>query len=91
MPRSIPEAHPFGAELAQVTELAEEYSMRDSPHILDEDEQYLEAHGLVKLSADDYMNDVQEIFSAFFQQAPKRAPSRSIPRQQPPATGPMWI
>jgi hypothetical protein len=65
--------------------------MRGSPHVLDEDEQYLQSHGLVKLSADDYMNDVQEIFSAFFQQPPKRAPSRSIPQQQAPAAGPMWI
>lgn len=90
-PQAIPEEHPFGAELAKVTELAEEYSMRSSPHVLDEDELYLQSHGLVKLSADDYMNDVQEIFSAFFQQPPKRAPSRSIPRQELPTTGPMWI
>lgn len=91
-PRSAPESHPFGAELAQVTELAEEYSMRNTPHVLDEDEQYLQSNGLVKLSVDDYMNDVQELFSNFFQQAPKRAPTRRIPPQQPPAAaGPMWI
>lgn len=90
-PRSTPESHPFGAELAQVTELAEEYSMRNTPHVLDEDEQYLQSHGLVKLSVDDYMNDVQELFSSFFQQPPKRAPARNIPPQQPAAAGPMWI
>lgn len=94
-PRVMPEAHPFGAELAQVTELAEEYSMRTTPHVLDEDEQYIQTHGLVKLSADDYMNDVQELFSAFFQQPPKRAPSRApsrnIPAQPIAAAGPMWI
>lgn len=91
-PRSAPEPHPFGAELAQVTELAEEYSMRGSPAGLDEDDQYIQSHGLVKLSIDDYMNDVQEIFSAFFQQqVPKRAPARQFQPQQPAPAGPMWI
>jgi hypothetical protein len=93
LPRLIPEiAHPFGAELAQVTELAEEYSnAKNALYVIDEDEQYLQSHGLMKLSVDDYMNDVQELFSLFFQQPPKRMPKLS--QQQPVAVpaGPMWI
>lgn len=88
-PRSVPEPHPFGAELAQVTELAEEFSAssKGGPYIMDEDDQYLHSHGLMKLNFDDYMNDVQELFDVFYQQPPKRAPRVHVPI---PA-GPAWI
>ncbi|KAG8527022.1 uncharacterized protein KY384_008451 [Bacidia gigantensis] len=59
---SKPEAnHPFGAELAQVTEVAEGFGATDAI-IMDEEEQYLMSHGLCKFGADDYIMEVQGLF-----------------------------
>lgn len=51
--------HPFGAELAQVDELAEEIGGRD---VIDQDEHYLVGRGLHQWTADDYMNDIIAFF-----------------------------
>lgn len=75
------QAHPFGHELAQVTELAEEYGARSSASKLDEEDSiYINAKGLVKLSAEDYLSDVQSLISSFF---PEMARAK--------ATTPLWI
>ncbi|KAH7034903.1 uncharacterized protein B0I36DRAFT_85470 [Microdochium trichocladiopsis] len=66
--------HPFGQELAQVTEIAEEFGIRDKIQITDEEEQELKAKGLFKFQADDYINEVQSIFTTFFQPETKAAP-----------------
>ncbi|KAL8948536.1 MAG: hypothetical protein Q9222_005286 [Ikaeria aurantiellina] len=61
---SNPEAdHPFGAELAQVNELAEEISANEAT-ILDEEEQYLIGNGFCKFSANDYIDEIQVYFGA---------------------------
>ncbi|KAL8872543.1 MAG: hypothetical protein Q9174_001849 [Haloplaca sp. 1 TL-2023] len=55
--------HPFGAELAQVDELAEEIVANEAT-MLDEEEQYLVDNGLCKFSANDYLDEIQGYFEA---------------------------
>lgn len=55
------DSHPFGQELAQVSELAEEYSSRDK---LDADEG-LSAHGLFKFSAEDYISEIHSLIAEY--------------------------
>jgi len=61
------EPHPFGNELAQVTELAEEYGVQGRMHVIDEEEQELVSRGLFKFGAEDYMNEIQELFMNAFE------------------------
>jgi len=63
---SGPEPHPFGNELAQVTELAEEYGMQGHMQVIDEEEQELLSRGLFKFGAEDYMNEIEELFTSAF-------------------------
>ena len=72
--------HPFGQELAQVTELAEEYSAGSSLDTIDEEQQYLDSRGLVKLSAVDYLGAIQSLTASFFPE---------LRNAVPPA--PLWI
>lgn len=63
---SKPEAnHPFGAELAQVNELAEEFGVQVVT-VWDEEEQFLIEHGLQKYTVDDYVNEIQGLFGGVF-------------------------
>lgn len=82
-PTAIPsnETHPFGRELAQVSELAEEYSAQGRVAIMDEELQYLESRGLVRLSVSDYLGAVQSISTAFFPEENRTAA----------AAAPLWI
>lgn len=50
-------AHPFGKELAQVNELAEELGLRES--VVDEEEKILMQKGLQKFGAADYLAEIQ--------------------------------
>lgn len=59
---------PFGHELAQVTELAEEFSAKGRLEVIHEDEQYLRTRGLVQMTADDYLNEVHELMATFWPQ-----------------------
>ncbi|KAG5942229.1 hypothetical protein E4U53_007281 [Claviceps sorghi] len=77
----VREMHPFGHELAQVTELAEEYTPNTRLNVIEEEEQYIFSHGLQKFSPDDYMSAVQSISAMFF---PER-------RHVAPAPPPLWI
>ena len=64
---SKPEAnHPFGAELEQVNELAEEYCAREVA-ILDEEEQYLMSHGLCKFGVEDYVAEIEGMFGGVYE------------------------
>lgn len=58
--------HPFGPELAQVTEIAEEYGVKEQLNEVSAEEQELAAKGLSKFSADDYLNEIHGLFSSFF-------------------------
>ncbi|MCJ1373030.1 hypothetical protein MMC20_004256 [Loxospora ochrophaea] len=57
--------HPFGAELAQVNELAEEFA-KDTI-VLDEEEQFLMSQGLKKFGAEDYVMEIQGLFGGVFE------------------------
>ncbi|PNY24657.1 Uncharacterized protein TCAP_05407 [Tolypocladium capitatum] len=74
------DTHPFGQELAQVTELAEEYGAAACLATMDEDRQYLDSRGLVKLSAADYLGAIQSLAAAFFPETKHAA-----------APAPLWI
>lgn len=74
------ELHPFGQELAQVTEIAEEYGVKEQLNVIDEEEQELAARGLFKFSAEEYLCEIQGLFANFFSERPI---------VQPPAA--LWI
>lgn len=74
------DSHPFGNELAQVSEIAEEYGLSEQMAILDPEEQELTSRGLFKFSAEQYINDIQDLLmNAFSEPAPR------------PAMATMWI
>ncbi|KFX86177.1 hypothetical protein O988_09728 [Pseudogymnoascus sp. VKM F-3808] len=56
-------ANPFGNELAQVRELAEEYSGGAARRAMNEEEQELFRLGLCKFSAADYAAEIQGLYS----------------------------
>jgi len=62
----IHDAHPFGNELAQVTELAEEYGIQGEMKVIDEEEQELLSKGLFKFGANDYVNEILGFFEEAF-------------------------
>ncbi|OLN95859.1 hypothetical protein CCHL11_05037 [Colletotrichum chlorophyti] len=66
------DSHPFGRELAQVTEIAEEFGIKDD--VMCEEERALKAEGLCKFKAEDYLAEVQSLFASFFpdNHAPQR-------------------
>lgn len=57
--------HPFGPELEQVNELAEEIRAQDVL-ILDEEEQYLADHGLCKFGAQDYLDEINGLLGGSY-------------------------
>ncbi len=64
--------HPFGLELAQVSEIAEEYGIKE--HLassIDMEEQEMRAKGLFKFSADEYLSEVRGLFAGFIISAPR--------------------
>jgi len=61
------EQHPFGNELAQVSELAEEYGIsKEKLAVVDEEEQELVSRGLFKYRAEDYMSEIHGLFMSAF-------------------------
>jgi hypothetical protein len=67
MPVPHPVQHPFGNELAQVSELAEEYGIsKETLTVVDEEEQELISRGLFKFRAEDYMSEIQGLFMSAF-------------------------
>lgn len=58
--------HPFGKELAQVNELAEEFGISDVT-LVDEEEDYLTSNGLIKFGAEDYMMEIEELLGGVFE------------------------
>lgn len=58
--------HPFGQELAQVTEIAEEYGVKEKLNEYAAEEQEMAAMGLCKFSADDYLKEIKGFFVTFY-------------------------
>jgi hypothetical protein len=63
---SGPGPHPFGNELAQVTELVEEYGVQSRMQVIDEEEQELISKGLFKFDAEDYMHEIECLLADAF-------------------------
>jgi len=62
-----PDSHPFGNELAKVTELAEDYGIsQQTLAVVDKEEQELASRGLFKFRAEDYMSEIQGLFISAF-------------------------
>lgn len=57
-------AHPFGRELAQVNEVAEEFGATSA--VLDEEEQEILNKGLCKFGVDDYINEIAGLYGGVF-------------------------
>ncbi|MCJ1252708.1 hypothetical protein MMC24_000514 [Lignoscripta atroalba] len=65
-----PEAnHPFGAELEQVNELAEEFAAKEVT-LWDEEEQFLIENGLHKYGVEDYVMEIEPLFGGAFEDVP---------------------
>ncbi|KAK4648805.1 uncharacterized protein QC761_113660 [Podospora bellae-mahoneyi] len=58
--------HPFGQELAQVSEIAEEYGLKEQMNVVDVEEKEMVAKGLKKFNANDYLGEIQGLFANFF-------------------------
>jgi len=58
-------SHPFGKELEQVNEVAEDFGVSDS--VLDEEEQFLRRKGLKKFGAGDYMMEIEGLYGGIFE------------------------
>ena len=73
------DTHPFGHELAQVSELVEEYGISAQKlEIIDPEEQDLLSRGLYKFRAEDYVSEIHGLFLNAFGEAKAPMP-------------PMWI
>jgi hypothetical protein len=59
-------AHPFGKELEQLDEIAEEFggAVRDAER--EADVSFMRQHRLAKFSVADYLEDLEPIFNHFF-------------------------
>jgi len=55
--------------LAQVSEIAEEYGVKEKLNELETEEKELVAKGLVKFSADDYLSEINSLIASFFADA----------------------
>lgn len=75
-------SHPFGQELAQVTELAEEYATKPQvkamERAMEEDREYIESRGLFKHCASEYLGDIQSLSAKFFPDRHNTAPSTPL-------------
>lgn len=63
MSQHTSELHPFGKELEQVNEVAEEFG---NLRVMDEEELMLHRKGLKKFSVDDYLSEVEELYGSIF-------------------------
>lgn len=87
-PSQYPSQHPFGAELAQVNEMAEEFGVSDrKDDIHDEEERELINRGFCKFSADVYLHDVEVLMAMFFHNKDIRqsrpAPAKDVRQSRP--------
>ncbi|KAK4162079.1 hypothetical protein QBC43DRAFT_87165 [Cladorrhinum sp. PSN259] len=67
--------HPFGPELQQVSEIAEEYGIKEQVNVADAEDKEMIAKGLLKFTASDYLGEIQGLISSFFvEEQPNPAP-----------------
>ncbi|KAI1435279.1 hypothetical protein GGR50DRAFT_694295 [Xylaria sp. CBS 124048] len=68
------EPHPFGQELAKVSELAEELGVKEKLQDTSDEAQQLIAKGLKLYTADDYLNEIQDLLSYYMTPEPAPLP-----------------
>ncbi|CCC04921.1 hypothetical protein SMACR_04288 [Sordaria macrospora] len=81
--------HPFGQELAQVTEIAEEYGVKEKLNEFAVEEQEMAAMGLCRFSADDYLKEIKGFFVTFYDVEPIEPVTPVAASAAAPATA--WI
>jgi len=59
------QAHPFGAELAKVNEVAEDFG--GSSALLDEEEQFMVNNGLCKFGVMDYIEEIAGMYGGIYE------------------------
>lgn len=57
--------HPFGRELAQVNEIAEEFGA--TARLLDEEEQEIMSKGFRKFGVEDYLDEIAGLYGGIFE------------------------
>ena len=62
--------HPFGKELEQLSEVAEEFGSTVRDVEADADRIFMEAHGLEYFCATDYLLEIQDILDTVFEEEP---------------------
>ncbi|KAI5212778.1 hypothetical protein E4T42_07306 [Aureobasidium subglaciale] len=62
--------HPFGKELEQLNEVAEEFGTTVRDVEADADRVFMDAHGLDHFSADDYMMEIADMLNVIFEDEP---------------------
>ncbi|KIW98136.1 uncharacterized protein Z519_01720 [Cladophialophora bantiana CBS 173.52] len=62
---SMDSSHPFGRELAQVNEIAEEFGA--TARLLDEEEQEILSKGLYKFKVEDYLDEIAGLYGGIFE------------------------
>ncbi|KAK8205531.1 hypothetical protein M8818_004900 [Zalaria obscura] len=63
-----PNTHPFGRELEQLNEVAEEFGSAVRDAEADADRVFMEAHGLEQYGATDYMTEIQDLLSSILEE-----------------------
>jgi hypothetical protein len=58
--------HPFGPELAQVREIAEEYGLKERLKLVEREENDMVVKGLLKFSGMDYQHEIQSLYNSIF-------------------------
>lgn len=66
--------HPFGKELEQLNEVAEEFHEAVRDVEIDEDSQIMRKKGLVKLCAADYLMELEPLYASVFHDTRRLAP-----------------
>ena len=62
---AVDPSHPFGKELAQVNEVAEEFGA--SSAVFYEEERYLASKGLMKFGVNDYLDEIAGLYGGVFE------------------------
>jgi hypothetical protein len=62
--------HPFGKELEQLSEVAEEFGSTVRDVEADADRVFMDAHGLDQYTADDYMMEIADMLNVIFEDEP---------------------
>jgi len=72
--KEVSEINPFGHELEQVAEIAEDYGVKDRLNLADAEEKEMKKLGLRKFSAEDYISEIQGLVSGLFRESRPVAP-----------------